>query len=110
MGEMVIPEPAVLRDVIDYEFSFANGMRLPITVDVGLGDSVDEKEEGILTISLVAKPSAVDPDVMLSEETITIFKKQLSAVIFRKRKQLVSSPEERLEMKRLIHQMAKSIN
>lgn len=108
MGEMAIPEQVVTRDVLDYDFSFSNGMRLPITVDLELGDTVEDKD-GKLVICLTSKPSSVNPDVMMPAETITIFLDKVSAIVFRQRKQLVTSPDEALGMKRLIHEMAKGI-
>lgn len=74
------------RVVVDYDFTFTSGGVLPITVDEAAGDSVSFQSSPVaVVITLAAKPSPVNPDLVLPEEEITIFQSHLLAIQKRSR-------------------------
>lgn len=108
MSEMVINEPVKERDVIDYDFTFTSGMRLPLTVDVEAGDTIQEFSDRF-ELTLVGKPSMTDLDEVLQPEDVIVYKATLAAFIKRYRKQRIPNADELFDMKKTIHQLAKSV-
>ena len=91
-------EPKLEKDVTDYDFLFSNGNKLPITLDLELGDTVQELKDRYV-VFLAAKPRVSNPELTMPAETATVFKSGLLATIVRERKQRLPTPEEQFEMK-----------
>jgi hypothetical protein len=106
---MEIVNPVVERDVLDYDFAFTNGMRIQQTLDEGLGDHCIELPDRY-KIVLTEKPNATNPEVIMPEEIVTIFKNQVVLLVNRKRKQRKPTEEEMFDMRELLHKLPKSVN
>lgn len=95
------------KDVINYDFTFSNGYRIPIIIDEELGDKIEELEDRFI-LNLVEKPSFTDPDDKLAAEIATVYKKHLLTVVIQKRKQRVQTAEEQLEFRDTIKSLIKA--
>jgi hypothetical protein len=105
---MEIIDPVQEKDVVDYDFAFSNGMRICQTLDTSLGDRAEEFDDRYL-LFLAEKPSITDPDDLMPAETVTVFKDQVVLLINRTRKQRLPTEEERFEMYKTLHQLAKTV-
>lgn len=103
---MEIQSPELTKDVVDYDFSFTSGLRSVTTVDPSVGDYVEELVDRY-QIHLASKPSFTNPEEILPEELVTVFKSQLTVFIERKRKQRMPSPEELFSMRKTFETWAK---
>ena len=100
---IVSPDPKK-KKVVDYDFTFAGGTTLPISVDAEAGDVVSFDHNPLaIVITLSAKPSLTNPAITLPEEEITIFQSQLLAI--QKRTRLVE--EMTVEQKEMWEQFVK---
>lgn len=105
---MEIIQPVLEKDVVDYDFILTNGIKFPTTLDESLGDTCVEEEDRY-RVYLAEKPRPTDPDTLMPAETALVFKANLVALVIRKRKQRLPSPEESLEFKNTILKMTGTI-
>lgn len=94
------------KEVIDWDFTFNNNYRLPISIDEGVGDSVAELPDRYV-VTLAEKPSLSDPEDLMPAEIATVFKSSLLTVVVRKRKQRIPTAEEQLNLRKFIHKVPK---
>lgn len=99
-NNMEIVDKDEFKTVVEYDFTFTSGMRLPIMVDLNAGDRVIEDDK-CYTLDLVAKPS-ISEEEMLQPEVATIYKANLAALILRPRKLRIASVEEKVQFKKLL--------
>lgn len=105
---MEITESVLEKDVIDYDFTLVGGLRMPMTIEAGIGDSATEEADRWI-IHLTAKPRPTDPDDLMPEEHIHLYKRNVIGVIIRPRKQRVPDPEEVFNMRKTLHALAKQV-
>ena len=74
---LVVESGKKIKQVQDWDFVFTNGMVYPITLDLEAGDKLF-KSDSVITITLAARPSKLDPMVILPEETVVIFLDKLT--------------------------------
>lgn len=109
MTDIVVVDEITYKDVIDYEFSLVNGARLPLTVDAAAGDTVTETPTEF-ELHLAAKPNPIDPEIVMNEEDITVYKCNLVAKIIRKRKQRLPTAEELFNLQKTYHKLTGVVN
>lgn len=74
------PDP-IKKLIEEYDFSFTNGMMLPITIDREAGDEVDlSTHPHAIIVNIVEKPSRIIPDQTVPAEQITIFTAHLLSI------------------------------
>jgi hypothetical protein len=105
---MELEQPKLEKDVIEYDFIFQGGSKLPITLDTGAGDTVTEEPERFV-LYLAAKPSPTDDEVLMPAETAYVYKSNLVAFIVRNRKMRLPTPEEKFQFKKTLHSLVKGI-
>lgn len=105
---MELVEPVASKVVLEYEFTFTSGMALPLVVDESTGDSCIELADRY-EIHMAPKPSTMDPEEMLDEEDVTVYKRVLASVIVRKRTIKLPTAEEQFEFQKFVHDMAKGV-
>jgi len=105
------PDP-VQRVVEDYDFTFASGQSMPLTIDKAAGDTVSFDQAPLaIVVKLTAKPSLSNPDVLLPEEEITIFMNQLLAIQKRSRVVTGLTYEQEEELRETFKSLvSKSVN
>ena len=103
---MEIVAPIVEHDVIDYDFSFTNGVRSTTTLIPALGDSTNELQDRY-TVVLTSKPNPINPEEMMPKEEVSVFKSNITVVIKRERKQRSPSVDELIDIKAAYGQMAR---
>lgn len=96
MAEMIVTTPEVKHIVWDYEFMFASGMMLPLTVNPSAGDTIEFNDKYI-TVNLKEKASLTDPTQTIPAEVITIFVNHLATNHHRIREVTDMTPEQRVE-------------
>lgn len=94
--------------VIDYDFAFVGGGRLPVTVAESKGDYLVDNGNTFV-VTLAEKPNILDPDKNIPGEVITVFKQHLTAFIERRRMQREMTKEEMLSMRNLLHPEPKEV-
>lgn len=105
---MQIETPILEKDVVDYDFTFQNGVKFPATLDENLGDYVVDEGERF-KIYLAEKPKLSDPDTVMPAETAYIYKTNLLALVVRKRKQRLFTPEEQFDLKSYVMAASKTV-
>jgi hypothetical protein len=105
---MEILEQIKEHDCTDFEFLFGTGPKLTISVDHDSGDTWTELDDRYV-IEVTEKPSLGDPDEMVDAETLIVHKANLAAVSIRKRKQRMPTEEEKLQTKKFMHQLLKTV-
>lgn len=103
---MELQEQFKEHDVVDYSFMFPTGSKLNVTIDLTLGDSIENLNEKYVVV-LKGKPSLTDPDETIDPEEIVVFKQSLAAVSATFRKQRQPTEEELFNMRKFVHQIAK---
>lgn len=104
------PDPPK-REVTEYDFSFQNGMMLPVTIDKDGGDTIDlETYPHAIIINFAPKPSLVNPEVVTPPEQITIFTSHLLSIHKRVREVTDPTQEQKDLMKLTFQEMGKSVN
>jgi len=98
-----------VRFVDDYDFVFASGNFLQITVDPLYGDVVTQAD-GVFEFNLGPKPSPTDPDSMLPAEDIHIKISNLDSWSHRRREVVSRNDEQEEEWKETIRELSKAIN
>lgn len=101
MGEMRVEVPIVKRTLEDYDFLFVGGIPISVTLDLKAGDMIAFSDTLIL-VTLVAKPSWVDPTVTTTAEKLTIYKGQLLSFKRSTREVVDQTPEQLAERTQLI--------
>lgn len=91
---MIIQSPDVLKTIDDYDIVFENGMMMPLSLDKGLGDTINFGAE-VINVNLVVKPSQNDPTKLLPAEDTTIYLKHVVSIQHRTRKVAELTPEEK---------------
>lgn len=104
---MKLDEPVLTKAVVDYDFLFTHGVKLPLTLDLNAGDSVTDEGERFV-VHLVAKPSKFDPEEILPAETAYVYKANLLTYVIRERQQRIPTPEEQFDMKQAVQRLAKT--
>lgn len=94
------------KNVTDWDFTFNNGYRIPITIDEAVGDKVEEQEDRYV-LNLTEKSGMLDPEDKLPAELATVFKANLLTVVVRHRKQRIPTAEEQFDMRKLLHKVPK---
>jgi hypothetical protein len=105
---MDILEPIKERDIVDYDFMFVGGAKLAITLDPEAGDTVNEYDTHY-ELHTVARPNPTNPEDSIDAETVKVFKNQLAVLATCWRKQRMPSEEEKREMEKFIHELAKGV-
>lgn len=105
---MEVVEQVKEHDVVDFDFMFASGSKLAVTLDETAGDTYDENPNSYV-LNVVAKPSLSDPDEKVEPETIEVYKAHLAVSVIRQRKQRTPSEEEQFNMRKTIHALAKRV-
>lgn len=106
---MEIKEQVAEKDVTDYDFSFAGGIRLPLTVDVEAGDLFEEFADKYV-VTIKPKPNLIDPEQPpTDEEVYNILKRNLSAYLVRKRKQKALTAEQLFDLRQFLHPVTKKV-
>lgn len=103
--ENPLPEP---YEVEDLNFTFANGVIVPITIAKDLGDSIDWDTNPMAVRFFIApKPSILNPELELPPGELTIMLKHV--IMIEKRKRLVQPPskEETDLFQRTLHKAPK---
>lgn len=104
---MEIKEQVAEKDVVDYDFSFVGGARLPLTVDAESGDTFEDAGD-MYVVTIKPKPNLIDPEQPpTDEETYNVLKRNLSAYLIRKRKQKVLTAEQLFDMRQFLHPTSK---
>ena len=99
--EQTLPEPYV---VDDFNFMFANGVTVPLTVAKDLGDTIDwDTNPSAVRFSIAAKPSFLDADVKMSPGEVTIMMQHVIMIEHRTRTVQPPSKEETDLFKRTLH-------
>jgi hypothetical protein len=101
---MEIKEVVKTKDVMDCDFHFVNGNRMQFTLDLEAGDSVEETDE-LFRVVTVAKPNLIDPEEVSPEETVTLYKRNLTVAGVRLRKQALPTEEQLFNMRKLLHNL-----
>lgn len=102
------PDPKK-KTVVDYEFTFAGGTQLPVTIDAEAGDTVSYEHAPVaVVINLVAKPSIVNPAVMMDAEEITVYQAHLLAVSKRVREVTELTEEQKVEWNNFLNTLEAS--
>lgn len=105
---MDIVEQIVEHDVVDWDFMFAGGAKLAITLDSTAGDFCEALEDRYV-LTTVDKPSLTTPDEIVAGEVIQVFKQHLAVVATCSRKQRQPSEEEKFNMQKTLHALAKGL-
>lgn len=106
---MQIVSPLEPRIINEYDFTFHNGISLPLSLDLSLGDTI-EFSEGKTKVTLTSKPSLVDPTKILPAEEITIFQSSLMFIQHRVREIVPPTPEQSVEWMKTLQEMSKTVN
>ena len=110
MAEMLLHTPESKYVVDDYDFTFLNGMVLPVTVNEKLGDTVQFfGPDGVIVIHLAAKPSLNDPAIFLPVEDITIYRQHLVTHQHRVREVTDLAPEQQYAWAKTLKDLSKTI-
>lgn len=89
------PEPKV-KSIHDMDFTFSNGIVMPITIDKEAGDEVDcDTNKDAIVIHLSAKPS-LDGKSVLPAEDITVFRHNILVIQHRIREVTELTKEQQL--------------
>lgn len=105
---MEIVSPVKERIITDYDFMFASGAKLTITLDFEAGDKLVEEPDRYI-VDITSKPSFSDPEEYTDEEQLVVFKSGLAAINICKRNQRMPSEEELFEMQTTLHKLANNI-
>lgn len=106
---MEINETVVEKEVIDYDFSFIGGSRLPLTVDIEAGDTFEVVPDGY-NITITPKPNFINPEQAgTDQETYHIVKQNLCALLIRKRKQRILTTEELFDLRKFLYPTPKDV-
>lgn len=74
------PDP-VTYVVDDYDFQFANGLLMTLSVNKGLGDTVDRETTPMAVIfHFSEKPSITDPEAKTPAEDVTVLMKHVITI------------------------------
>ena len=98
----VEPKP---RKVKDFDFIFVSGQVMPVTIDEASGDTIEFVDGGVM-ISLVEKPSSVDPSKILPAEDITIFSSHLISIQKREREVATLTKEQQDSWKQTLDELS----
>lgn len=104
---MIVNAPEVKRMVDDYDFTFAAGMVMQITVNTDAGDTITFTDP--IVIRSAAKPSMNDPDIMIPAEEISVYKTHLAAVHHRVREIVELTPEQQHEWAKTLKEITKTV-
>ncbi len=102
---MIIDVPIIKRVLDDYDLVYANGMVLPLTIDLLGGDTIEIGEKTI-QVNLVAKPSQNDPTKTLPAEDITIFTDKVASIQHRSREVVEQTLEEKTAWHRTFQELS----
>jgi hypothetical protein len=105
---MEIVNPVREKDITEYDFALTNGVRLTQSIDVTAGDYMEDNEDHY-AIFLSRKPSLSNPEDMLDEELVKVFKDKVAVLITRKRKQRLPTDEELFDMRKTLLKLAKTV-
>ena len=101
-----------VKTVDDLDFTFSNGLVMPITIDKAAGDVVDWNiHEDAIVIHLSAKPSQ-DGESTLPAEDITVFRKNILLIQHRTREitELTSAQKREIsEWKKTLQEVPKTL-
>lgn len=108
---MYITSPDPLKKLIEeFDFTFQNGMTLPISLDKTAGDEVDlDTYPHAILIKLAEKPSLVDSTKMLPAEKITIFTTHLLTIQQRTKEVEDITQEQKDIWKKTIQEISKTV-
>ena len=96
-----LPSP---HTVLDYDFTYTNGLGQTITVDEAAGDTVDWHTSPLTVIfRMASKPSPINPKQTIPSEEMTIFLAHI--LVVRKSTRLITPPttEQKEELHHLIN-------
>jgi hypothetical protein len=105
---MDIVAPVKERLLTDYDFMFASGAKITVTLDSEAGDKLNEGNDRYV-IDIVAKPSISDPEDFTDEEQLVIYKSGLAAVNICKRSQRMPNEEELFDMQKTLHALSSKV-
>jgi hypothetical protein len=108
MAEMIVNTPETKYLVDDYDFTFMNGMMLPVTVNERVGDTIQFFDTAVV-VHLAAKPSMNDPKIALPAEDITIYKTHLATQQHRIREVVALAPEQQHEWAKTLKEISKTV-
>lgn len=104
-------EPKV-KTVDDLDFTFSNGLVMPITLDESAGDTVDwDTHKDAIIIHLSAKPS-MDGETKLPAEDITVFRTNILLIQHRVREiteLTTSQKQEMIDWKKTLQEIPKTL-
>lgn len=106
---MEVNTPEVSHVVDDYDFTFLNGMVMPVTVNETVGDTI-HFDSAEVRIDLSSKPSINDPAYMLPAENIVIYTKHLVTWQHRIRKVVAITPEQQHEWTQTLKEASGTVN
>lgn len=101
---MEINSQPVTKTQDEYDFVFANGKVLQLTLDLSSGDRFVELPLRI-QVHIGPKPSLANPDLMTLAEDFTIYVAQLISLQHRTRVINVATLEQQEQMKTLLAEM-----
>ncbi len=99
---MEIKSVAKEYPVVDYDFAFIGGGRLPVTIAESKGDSVQDNGTHF-TFTIAERANILDPDKSTPGETIRVFKQHVTAYIERHRTQQEFTEEQIFNLRKLLH-------
>ena len=102
--DMIIVTPEVKKTVIEYDFLFASGVMLPITIDESLGDTITFNPDTV-EVHLTPKTSIFNPELKSPGEDLTIFKRSLLTIQKRLVEKVDLTPEQRVEWTKTVKEL-----
>jgi hypothetical protein len=95
---MIITTTLEPKTVHDYEIALTSGAKIPITLDLSAGDSIDFQPEAI-RIKLASRPSPSNPQILMMAEECTYFMRHVIGYSHRTRQIIPLSPEQKEELR-----------
>lgn len=105
---MKILEEIKEQDVTDFDFMFTGGSKLSVMVNRSAGDTVTEAPDRY-TFWIAAKPDPLDLENSVESESMEVFKTHLIFLSKRDRKIRLPTLEEKANMQKFIHDLAKKV-
>lgn len=93
----IISSTGPTKQFDDWDFTFENGLLMPISIEEAAGDTIDFSDPACIVVQLSERPSMSDPDKKLPAEEIRIFTGKVLAIQHRKREVDAPTPEQKNE-------------
>lgn len=99
------------HQVVDYEFTFHNGLTWSTTIDPTIGDTVDfDSSPGQVVIKFVEKPSKTDHTTKVPPETNTLFMSHILMIRKCERTIIPMTPDQLDEFQKSLFRMSNTPN